>query len=92
MKSKAGSRSSYNLLLFRTSELTQNSLCDGGGRLNGQRVHEHGRGGRHLGLRGALDAAGGGLGWRSSGSLYEAVVNNEGLYLHTRSNESCRVP
>lgn len=61
MKSKAGSRCSYNLLLFRTSELTQNSLCDGGGRLDRQGVHEHGRGGRHLGSRGALDAAGGGL-------------------------------
>ena len=65
MKSKAGSRRSDNLLLFRTSELTQNSLCDGGGWLNSQGVHEHGRGGRHLGSRAVLDAAWGKLGWCS---------------------------
>lgn len=69
MKSKAGSRSSYNLLLFRTSELTQNSLCDGGGRLNRQGVHEHGRGGRHLGSGGARLAAAAAEGL-SSGQLF----------------------
>lgn len=50
MKSKARSRCSDNLLLFRTSELAQNSFCDGGRRLNRQRVHKHRRRSRHLDL------------------------------------------
>lgn len=69
MKSKAGSRCSYDLLLFRTSKLTQDSLCNGGRGLDRQGVHEHGRGGRHLGSRGAVLLAASEGGWLLGSSL-----------------------
>lgn len=51
VKSKTRSRSSDNLLFFRTSELAQNSLRDGSRGLQRQRVHKHGRSCRHLDVK-----------------------------------------
>ena len=44
MKGQTRSRCRYNLLLFRSCELSENSLGDGGGRLERQAVHKQ-RGG-----------------------------------------------
>jgi hypothetical protein len=38
---KLGTRGCDDLLLFCPGELAQNGLCDCGGRLDGERVHEH---------------------------------------------------
>lgn len=57
MKCEARSRCSHDLLFFRTSKLPKYSLCDRGGGLYGQRVHEHRRCSRHLAPRYAQRAA-----------------------------------
>jgi len=48
VQSKTGSRSSDDLLLFCSCELSKDSLGDSSRRLNSQAVHKHSRSGRHL--------------------------------------------
>lgn len=48
MKRQPRATGGDDLLLFSTSELAQYSLADGAGRLDGQGVHEHRRGGGHV--------------------------------------------
>ena len=91
MKSKARSRCSNDLLLFRTSKLAQNSLCDGGRRLNRQGVHEHGRGGRHLGSRGAVLAAASEEGWLLGSSSKQLVVNKKSSTVHAARRQDAQV-
>jgi len=52
VKGEARSRCRDNLLLLRASELSEDSLSNGGGWLYCQAVHEH-RGGRRHGVLGA---------------------------------------
>ena len=47
MYSKSRARCSYYLLLFCAGKLAEYCLSNGCGRLDGERVHKHGRGGRH---------------------------------------------
>lgn len=49
MQCNSRTRSCHNLLFFRPSELAEYRLRYGGGRLYGQAVHEHARGGGHDG-------------------------------------------